>query len=80
MEKTVGTADRILRILVAAAAVAGSAALGFSAAWGIVLLAVAAIMVVTAATGYCPLYSALGISTTGASSTRRSGFHLHRSA
>lgn len=69
MKKTVGTTDRVLRILVAAGAVAGSGVLGFSTGWGIVLLVVAAIMVVTAASSYCPLYSLLGIHTTCAVKT-----------
>lgn len=83
MEKTVGTTDRALRVLLAAGAIAGSGVLGFSSAGGIVLLVVAAVMVVTAASGYCPLYSLLGIKTTG---TRNVGTaaghesHLDRAA
>ncbi|MDA8039765.1 MAG: DUF2892 domain-containing protein [Actinomycetota bacterium] len=65
MHKTVGTTDRALRGLLAVGAVAGSAVLGFSSAWGIVLLAAAAIMAVTGASGYCPIYSLLGINTRG---------------
>lgn len=64
MKKTVGKSDRALRILVAAGAVVGSGVLGFSTGWGIVLLVAAAVMVVTSASGYCPLYSLLGIHTT----------------
>jgi len=83
MKKTVGTTDRVLRVVVAAGAVAGSGVLGFSTAWGIVLLAVAAIMVVTAASGYCPIYSILGIHTTCAvkqDTARHDAPHLPQAA
>jgi hypothetical protein len=63
MKRNEGTIDRILRVVVAAAAVAGAAAVGFATVWGIVLLAVGAIMLVTAATGFCPLYRMFGLST-----------------
>jgi hypothetical protein len=63
MKRNEGTIDRVLRVVIAAAAVAGSAAVGFATVWGIVLLAVAAIMLVTAATGFCPLYRVFGLST-----------------
>lgn len=66
MKKNMGRVDRSLRMLVAAGAVAGSGALGFATAGGIVLLVVAALMVATAASGFCPLYSLVGIRTTGA--------------
>ena len=36
---------------------------GVGTAWGIVLLVVAVVMVVTAAVGFCPLYRLFGIST-----------------
>lgn len=66
MQKTVGSADRVLRMVVSGGAVIGSGVLGFSSGWGVALLAVAAVMGVTAATGYCPLYSVLGVRTAGA--------------
>jgi hypothetical protein len=55
--------DRVVRLVVAAAAVGGAAALGFGTVGGIVALVVAVVMVVTAASGFCPLYSLLGVST-----------------
>ncbi len=80
--KNMGTIDRSLRVLVAAGAVAGSGVLGFATAWGIVLLVVAAIMVATASSGYCPLYSLVGIGTTHRSGSDAAGgaSHLHRAA
>lgn len=58
-----GTADRILRLIVAAAAVLFSWWAGFSSVGGIPLLVVAGIGAVTAAVGYCLTYQLLKIST-----------------
>jgi len=84
MRITVGNTDRVLRGLLAVGAVVGSAVLGFSTGGGIALLAVAAIMVLTAASGVCPIYSVLGIDTLGAGGHSDSAphgiFHLHRAA
>lgn len=63
MKRTVGYQDRIVRGMLAVGAIVGAYVVGFSAAWGIVLLVAAVIMVVTGATARCPLYSLLGIST-----------------
>jgi hypothetical protein len=63
MEKTVGNTDRFLRVLLAAGAVAGSGVLGFTSAWGIVLLVVAGVLVLTGVSGFCPAYSLFGVDT-----------------
>ena len=63
MQKNEGNVDRIVRVVIAVAAVAGSVAVGVGSAGGIVLLAVAVIMAVTAAVGFCPLYRLVGVST-----------------
>ena len=55
--------DRVIRIIIAVAAVAGAAVVGFGTVGAWVLLVVAAIMLLTAATGFCPLYRVVGIST-----------------
>jgi len=75
MHKTVGKTDRVVRSVVAVGAVAGSAVVGFGTGVGIVLLVVAAIMVVTASSGYCPAYSVTGVSTcrTGQAGSGRKG-------
>jgi dienelactone hydrolase len=83
MKTNVGRIDRGLRVLVAAGAVAGSGVLGFSTAGGIVLLVVAAVMVATAASGFCPLYALMGIRTTRAGEAKPAGHRpvrLHRAA
>ena len=64
MTRNVGTTDRWLRaIVVAPLLVWGSTAIGVGTGIGVVLLAAAAIMVVTAATGFCPLYRLFGFDT-----------------
>jgi hypothetical protein len=55
--------DRIIRVIIAIAAIAGAAVVGFGTVGAWVLLVVAAIMLVTAATGFCPLYRVFGMST-----------------
>ena len=64
MTKNMGTIDRVARaVLVAPAATIAALALGPATVVGVVLLVVAAIMVATAAVGFCPLYALLGIDT-----------------
>ena len=74
MKKTVGSTDKVVRgvLSIVLLVIAGFA--GFSSAWGIVLVIVAAVLVVTAATGYCPFYSATGLNTLGEHEHR----HEHR--
>jgi hypothetical protein len=55
--------DRIIRVVIAVAALAGAFVVGFASVWAWVLVAVAAIMLVTAAVGFCPLYRLFGLST-----------------
>ncbi len=61
MTNNVGTPDRIIRLVIAALAVFG--ALSTSGILAIVLWIVAAVMLVTAAVGFCPLYRLVGVST-----------------
>jgi hypothetical protein len=51
-----GAADRIIRLIVAAAAVLVSWWAGFGSVAGIVLLVVAGIAFITGVVGYCPTY------------------------
>ena len=55
--------DRVVRIIIAIAAALGAWTVGFGSVLGIVLLIVAAIRVLTAVTGFCPLYRIFGMST-----------------
>jgi hypothetical protein len=63
MQTNVGTTDRIIRAIAGIAALIGAVALGIGTGGGIALLVVGAVMVVTAAVGFCPLYRVLGLST-----------------
>lgn len=63
MGANVGRTDRIARLVVAVLAVAGAVMLGSSGPLAIVLYVVGAIMAVTAAVGFCPLYRIFGFST-----------------
>lgn len=65
MAKNMGRTDRALRGITAVGALVGSGLLGFSTGWGIVLLVAAAVMAVTAGSGFCPIYGLLGIKRTG---------------
>jgi fatty acid desaturase len=63
MKKNMGGADRIIRILLAAV----FAYLYFggiiTGTWGIVLLVLGGVFVLTSLVGFCPLYAPFGIST-----------------
>lgn len=63
MKKNMGIADKVIRILIAAAI----AALYFSGiitgTLGIILLVVAGVFVLTSLVSFCPLYVPLGLST-----------------
>lgn len=58
-----GPADRVIRLVVGAAAVLFSWWAGFGSVAGIILLVVAGIAVVTATVGYCPTYQLFRFST-----------------
>ncbi len=77
MKKTVGTTDRIVRGVLAIIALIVAGVVGFSSGWGIVLTIVAAILIVTGATAYCPIYSATGIDTTGEGERHHRGASAH---
>lgn len=63
MSPNVGSTDKVLRLVVAAVAVIVAIATGPSAALGIILFVVAAVMVLTAVVGVCPLYKLIGVNT-----------------
>ena len=60
-----GAADRVTRILIAAIVVTLFLSDIITGTLGLVLLAIAAIFVLTSLVGVCPLYSLFGISTSG---------------
>jgi Protein of unknown function (DUF2892) len=64
MSVNMGSIDRMLRaFIVVPVAIVVAIVAGVGSVIGIVLLAIAAIMLVTAAVGFCPLYKLLGINT-----------------
>ena len=69
MSRNESNLDRMIRVAVAVVAIVAGVAVGSSSLLGIVLFVVAAVMLVTAAVGFCPLYRLLGIRTDHGTST-----------
>jgi len=63
MKKNMGTIDKIVRIVLALVAVVLYFTNVVSGVFGIVLLVLAGIFVLTSLIGFCPLYFPFGIST-----------------
>jgi hypothetical protein len=63
MKTNEGTVDRIIRAVVGVAALLGAFAIGSGSIAFVLLLVVGAILLVTAAVGFCPLYRVFGINT-----------------
>jgi hypothetical protein len=63
MKKNMGTADVIVRLLVAAVIAILYFTNVIGGTLGIVLLVLAGVFVLTSAIGFCPLYAIFGIST-----------------
>ncbi|OON70363.1 DUF2892 domain-containing protein [Hymenobacter sp. CRA2] len=65
MIQNVGSYDRVIRIALAAVVAAGLLTLGrsFSGPEMLAWLLIPLVLLLTGATGYCPLYGLLGIST-----------------
>jgi len=65
MSLNVGTADRILRLVIGVLLLVAKIANVVRGGWGWVLAVVGVVLIVTALIGYCPLYGVWGISTSG---------------
>ncbi|MBI3136743.1 MAG: DUF2892 domain-containing protein [Bacteroidetes bacterium] len=63
MKKNVGTADRVIRFIIAAVLVGLFIGNIVTGTVGIILLVLAAVFVVTSIIGFCPLYALFGIKT-----------------
>jgi shikimate kinase len=72
MTHNVGNVDRAVRTVLGLATVVGAFSVGVGSAVGIVLVMLAAVLLVTAAIGFCPLYRLLGVSTNGTGHAARS--------
>jgi hypothetical protein len=77
MRRNEGWLDRLLRVVVAALGWWLAAVLGYGTAGGVIVLVVAGILVITAVTGFCPLYALLHISTRDGLKGGTSGHHPH---
>lgn len=63
MKKNMGNADRIIRIILAAIVVALYFTNIITGTFGIVLLVLAGIFVLTSLISFCPLYAIVGLNT-----------------
>lgn len=63
MTTNVGTTDRVIRVVLAVVAAIAGFSVGAGSVLGIVLLVIAAVLLVTAAVSFCPLYRLMGLST-----------------
>ncbi len=63
MKKNMGSTDKIIRILLAIVFAALYFTGTVTGTWGIVLLVVAAIFLLTSLVSFCPIYPLLGINT-----------------
>ena len=69
MKKNMGSADRVIRLLLAVVVVVLLATNAISGTLAVILGILAVIFVVTSAISFCPLYLPFGISTKKKSST-----------
>lgn len=63
MKKNMGTADKIIRVMIAVIVAALYFTKTISGTLGIVLMILAGIFVLTSLISFCPLYTLLGINT-----------------
>lgn len=63
MVKNVGSPDKIARYVIAVVAVIVALMVGAGSVLGIILFVVAAVMVVTALLGFCPIWRIIGVNT-----------------
>ncbi|MFN8195230.1 MAG: DUF2892 domain-containing protein [Nocardioidaceae bacterium] len=63
MNANVGSADKLVRLVIAVVAAVLAFVVGAGSVGGILLLVVAVVMLGTAAVGFCPLYRLFGMST-----------------
>jgi hypothetical protein len=65
MKNNLGTVDRVIRLLVSAVIIILYATNVICGIWGIILLIIAGLFLVTAVIGFCPGYEPLKINTAG---------------
>lgn len=67
MKKNMGSRDRIVRFIAAAIFILLYFTNAVTGIWGIVLLVLAAVFILTSFVSFCPLYAPFGLSTCAAS-------------
>ncbi len=78
MKKNMGSPDRIIRILAAIVFAVLYFTGTVTGTWGIVLLVLGGVFVLTSFVGFCPLYSLVGMNTCPAKSTKRFEVNHHQ--
>lgn len=63
MKKNMGTADKVIRVILAATIAGLFLANIISGTWGVILLIIAIVFLITSLISFCPLYTLLGINT-----------------
>jgi hypothetical protein len=63
MKRNLGTADKIIRVIIAAIVAILYFTNVITGTTGIVLLAIAAVLLITSLVSFCPLYALLGLKT-----------------
>lgn len=63
MKRNLGTADKIIRVIIAAIVAILYFTNVITGTTGIVLLAIAALLLITSLVSFCPLYALLGLKT-----------------
>ena len=66
MKKNMGSTDKIIRLLVAAVIAGLYFSIVITGTWGIVLLVLAGVFVLTSLVSFCPIYTLLGLNTCSA--------------
>ena len=75
MKRNMGTADRIVRLIIAAVIVALFYTNVISGTLGIVLLILAGVFVLTSLVSFCPLYPIFGMNTCGVRKHKKPAAH-----
>ena len=75
MKKNMGTADRIIRLVIAAVVVTLFFTNVITGTIGIILLVLAGIFVVTSFVSFCPLYTIFGMNTCPANQRNKTAAH-----
>ena len=72
MKKNMGNADRIIRVILAAVIAALYFTNIITGTWGIVLLVIAGVFLVTSLISFCPLYAPFGLKTCASKDEKKS--------